>query len=357
MTRCIDHGRDIRRETLRREVKMLHTRPIKSFEAVEMGVAKFENTMSTSEQTAHASELRKALACNSRDWGSFRVFRDMVTTQAAKVLMNRHKLPIHHVAGDAPEETEGDLATAGEFLAAFKNASSADNLLAAFHRFHGNGTNKGSGKGKDGEAGAARLRRCHNFGEEHANRVCTKPPVFFSDRKCFNCNASGNFSKDCPKRKAIKALTEALGAIGSDRSREIRMPHVGLSAKEVEEKYPICELANDLDIEDLIRLKDNKFCNMGMQVLQQILHHMAIAGRTRRAGPAIPEEASAQTPAATLAARSGRTAPPDVTAAVGHTTATTIPAASTTTITTTSAVAGSELRRFHCGARSSRNLP
>ena len=125
------------------------------------------------------------------------------------------------------------------------------------------------------------------------------------------------------------------------------MPHVGLSAKEVEEKYPICELANDLDIEDLIRLKDNKFCNMGMQVLQQILHHMAIAGRTRSAGPAIPEEASAQTPAATLAARSGRTAPPDVTAAVGHTTATTIPAASTTTITTTSADDGDQ-RDFQC---------
>ena len=45
MTRYIDHGRDIRRETLRREVKMLHTRPIRSFEAVEMGVAEFENTM------------------------------------------------------------------------------------------------------------------------------------------------------------------------------------------------------------------------------------------------------------------------------------------------------------------------
>ena len=74
------------------------------------------------------------------------------------------QVALHHVAGDAPEETEGDLATAGEFLAAFKNASSADDLLAAFHRFHGNGTNKGSGKGKDGEAGAARLRRCHNFG-------------------------------------------------------------------------------------------------------------------------------------------------------------------------------------------------
>ena len=42
--------------------------------------------------------------------------------------------------------------------------------------------------------------------------MCTKPPVFFSDRKCFKCNASGHLSKDCPKRKAIKACTEAPGA-------------------------------------------------------------------------------------------------------------------------------------------------
>ena len=62
-------------------------------------------------------------------------------------------------------------------MAAFKNASSADDLLAAFQRFRGKGKNKGSGKGKDAEAGAARLRRCSNGGEEHANRVCTKPPL------------------------------------------------------------------------------------------------------------------------------------------------------------------------------------
>ena len=43
--RQVDHGRAIRLETLRREVKELHMRPIKSFEAVEEGVNEFENTM------------------------------------------------------------------------------------------------------------------------------------------------------------------------------------------------------------------------------------------------------------------------------------------------------------------------
>ena len=39
--RC--HGRSIRIETLRREVQEIHTRPIKTLEAVEESVAQFEN--------------------------------------------------------------------------------------------------------------------------------------------------------------------------------------------------------------------------------------------------------------------------------------------------------------------------
>ena len=41
----MDHGRRIRLEMMRREVQDLHTRPIKSPEAVEAGVAVFENPM------------------------------------------------------------------------------------------------------------------------------------------------------------------------------------------------------------------------------------------------------------------------------------------------------------------------
>ena len=45
MTHQVDHGRPIRLEVLRREVKELHTRAIKSLEQVEEGVPDFENTM------------------------------------------------------------------------------------------------------------------------------------------------------------------------------------------------------------------------------------------------------------------------------------------------------------------------
>ena len=43
IVRQVDHGRSIRIETLRREVQEIHTRPIKTLEAVEEGVAQLEN--------------------------------------------------------------------------------------------------------------------------------------------------------------------------------------------------------------------------------------------------------------------------------------------------------------------------
>ena len=45
LVRQVDHGRGIRLEMLRLEVQELHARPIKSLEAIEEGVAVFENTM------------------------------------------------------------------------------------------------------------------------------------------------------------------------------------------------------------------------------------------------------------------------------------------------------------------------
>ena len=104
------------------------------------------------------------------------------------------------------------------------------------------------------------------------------------------------------------------------------MPHVGLSDKEVEERYPSLQVADDVELEDLTRLEDDRLYNVGMQVVQQILHEIAVAGRTKRAGPTIPEEATTQAPAATPAAQSGKAATPDTT------TTTTTPAASATNV-------------------------
>ena len=41
--RFIDHGRSIRLETLRNEVRMIHTKSIRNLEGVTIGMAEFEN--------------------------------------------------------------------------------------------------------------------------------------------------------------------------------------------------------------------------------------------------------------------------------------------------------------------------
>ena len=45
LVRHIDHGQAIRLKTLRRQVQDLHTKPIRSLEDIEEGVASFENIM------------------------------------------------------------------------------------------------------------------------------------------------------------------------------------------------------------------------------------------------------------------------------------------------------------------------
>ena len=45
VTRHINHGKAIRLETLRREMKTMHLRPIHDLERVEEGIAAFENTI------------------------------------------------------------------------------------------------------------------------------------------------------------------------------------------------------------------------------------------------------------------------------------------------------------------------
>ena len=39
---------------------------------------------------------------------------------------------------------------------------------------------------------------------------------------------------------------------------------------------------DDLPLQDLTRLEDDKFYSAGMQVVQQILREMAVIGRTRK---------------------------------------------------------------------------
>ena len=60
------------------------------------------------------------------------------------------------------------------------------------------------------------------------------------------------------------------------------MPHNLFSKEELDREYPSLEVVDDLPLQDLTRLEDDKLYSAGMKVVQQILREMAVIGRTRK---------------------------------------------------------------------------
>ncbi len=216
LVRYIDHGRAMRLETLRREVKMIHLKPIASLEKVEEGVAEFENVLNEYVQVGGTpisndekksdllavlpAELRETLLWRATDAGSFEDFRDMVLTQCGKILMNRKKLHVHNVdhekqQDEADEDEEG-----------FPDLSTPEGIIAAISRLHRNGgkfqrrSSGGSGAAGGTRAEPPRARKCANCSEIHEGR-CTKAVVAQADRKCWTCGKKGCRASTCPDKK------------------------------------------------------------------------------------------------------------------------------------------------------------
>ncbi len=228
LARSVDHGRAMRLETLRREVKMIHLRPIPSLEKVAEGVAEFENVMNeyiqvggtpTSPEEKKSDllavlpmELRETLLWRATDEGSFESFRDMVLTQCGKVLMNRKRLPVNNVNHESPvtgNEQEGD-------NEGFTDLNSVEGILAALTRAQKNSGryprrqrtgDGGGGSGAQRTGQPPRGRQCPNCSETHEGR-CTKPAVAVADRKCWTCGQKGCQSSRCPQKKSVKAIED-----------------------------------------------------------------------------------------------------------------------------------------------------
>ena len=107
--RFIDHGRGIRLEALRSEVRALHLRPISKLENLSVGIAEFENKLREYEDAGgqrHSDGERKAdllailpaalrenMLGKAADDGSYDVFRDMAQSQAAKIFLSGGDFP------------------------------------------------------------------------------------------------------------------------------------------------------------------------------------------------------------------------------------------------------------------------
>ena len=119
VVRFIDHGRSIRRETLRAEIRQLPLKPIRNLEGITVGIAEFENKIDEyveaggrrpepSEMKADLlailpESIRHDLLWKASEPGEFAPFRDMVKIQASKVLLNRKRLPVHVMEEEQPD--------------------------------------------------------------------------------------------------------------------------------------------------------------------------------------------------------------------------------------------------------------
>ncbi len=233
MVRHIDHGRPIRLENLRREVKVLHMRPIRDLEHVEEGVAEFENTiheyvqaggtpyqdpeMKTDLLAIPPAKIRESLLYHSQDENnSFEKFRDIVLAQTQKILQLQNPKGLNLNVVDDPKDI---MEEPGEID--MNSISSMEDLVAMVKRFHGQNRTRvarrddrrreGGGQqdqrrpggvGQPGGQRDRRPRRCPNCGQEHESLKCPKPPVAIADRKCWSCNKAGHTSARCPEKRA-----------------------------------------------------------------------------------------------------------------------------------------------------------
>ena len=144
------HGKDIRLEQLRREVKTMDLTPIKELEWVESGIADFENTLGEYVRAGGApfkdieekSDLLAILPSplgenplrQASDKCSFYQFRGTVLSQTAKVLVNRRTGALNNITGDEFERRPRDDHHSEQPAQPVQNF---EGLIAAFNRFAG----------------------------------------------------------------------------------------------------------------------------------------------------------------------------------------------------------------------------
>ena len=238
--RYIDHGRAIRLEQLRTEVKMLHTKPIRNLEGVAVGVAEFENKLKEYADAGGGKlrdgdkksdllailppELQEPLLWKATDPdATYEKFRDMVQSQTAKLLMHGRRLPVHAVRSDMADERDSGTFSSGSWGPGPRDGGDnedAEDIIAVLRRMiQGNRGPRSAGAPgsrsapprrddrpapprRDGDRPA---RKCPNCGGEHPMSQCTQPRVDPSERKCWGCGGKGHNFANCKTVRSGRA--------------------------------------------------------------------------------------------------------------------------------------------------------
>ena len=230
--RVIDKGLPLRLEELRAEVRVLHTKKIKDLESVATGIAEFEakiaeytdaggtgfggdSEMKSDLLAILPERLREDLLWNASEPRPYIEFRDMVSTQAARILFNRRRAGIHGVdeppePRERPQEDQGHAGGLGQI-------TSVEELIAAINRMgaaRADNRSRPAARERDRSrapprsAANERSHKCPNCSQEHDAVRCPHPAVAISDRKCWTCGEKNHTSRNCPKKKSLKAIED-----------------------------------------------------------------------------------------------------------------------------------------------------
>ena len=211
--RQIDGGLGLRLEELRREIRVIHMKPMKNLEAVHVGIAEFEEKMREFEEAGGDApsehNLKSDLLAILPDKLStdiviirqatdravgFDVFRDFALATTTRLLFEQRRrggAAVHAVEPDVQcvrcndefeEETTDAYDGEGSFIGAFTRVNK---------KAGGGGDKPNRFQKKPPASGTAQdtrrpPRRCPNCSKEHAGE-CNEPKRAYADITCWIC--------------------------------------------------------------------------------------------------------------------------------------------------------------------------
>ena len=246
MIRSIDHGRTLRLDVLRDETKVLHLKPFRSLEAVNIGITEFENKHQEFIEAGGApvadrekkddlfkmlpEKLREDFMWRMHDIPDYIQFRETVRSQVSRILTNRRKSggPVGNVEEGTNADDLNNIDNEEDLVLAFRDRkrTTPGGPRAPAPKRVARSTTSNFGSNNEKKA-----LKCPNCGEDHLMRDCKLPIKSLAERVCWKCGKKGHNSSECrSKKNGVNAVTENEGCNNDD------MPCFGLDLSEFAEQ-------------------------------------------------------------------------------------------------------------------------